>query len=200
MAIVTVRVRTTAIALFEVLAFVRGLISNNQLQSGIEGLRVFNRDFYYSQMDGLSNAASAVAIVSLALHLVDTVRKITRFLDNVQDAPKEVLGLIETLDQLQGTLNNVRQLIDQQFLVLRLPGSPAFITKAMENCEKQIKALENFASAARRPFEQQQKLRRTWASIRFVATKQDIEEIQCRLRDAKLDLQFALSSNSWQLQ
>ena len=196
----TVTVRTTAIALFEVLASVRGVISNNRLQLGIEGLRVFDRDFYYSQMDGLSNAASAVAIVSLALHLVDTVRKITKFLDNVQDAPKEVLRLIETLDQLQGTLNNVRQLIDQQFLVLRLPGSPAFITKAMENCEKQIKALENFASAARRSYEQQQKLRWTWASIRFVATKQDIEDIQCRLRDAKLDLQFALSSNSWQLQ
>ena len=151
-------------------------------------------------MDGLSNVASAVALVSLAIELVDTVQEISKFLKNIQDAPKEVLMLIETLDQLQGTLDNVRQLIDQQFLVLRLPGSPTFITKAMGNCEKHIKALETIASTARRSFEHQHKLRRTWASIRLVAKKQDIEDIQCRLRDAKMDLQFALTSNSWQLQ
>lgn len=151
-------------------------------------------------MDGLSSAASAIAVVSLAIKLVQTVQEISKFLKNVQDAPKEVLRLIETLDQLQGTLDNVRQLIDQQFLVFRLPGSPTFITKAMENCEKQIQALETFASGGRRSLEHQHRLRRTWTSMRIVAKKQDIEDIQCRLKDAKMDLQFALSSNSWQLQ
>ena len=151
-------------------------------------------------MDGLSGAASAIAIVSLAIQLVDTVQEISKFLKNVQDAPKEVLRLVETLDQLQGTLDNVRQLTDHQFLVLRLPGSPAFITKAMENCEKQIKALETVVRKARRSLEHQHMLRRTWSSMKIVAKKQDIEDIQCRLRDAKMDLQFAVSSNSWQLQ
>ena len=87
-------------------------------------------------MDGLSGAASAIAIVSLAVQPVDTVQEISKFLKNVQDTPKEILRLLETLDQLQGTLNNVRQLIDHQFLILRLPGSPVFIIKAMDNCEK----------------------------------------------------------------
>ena len=151
-------------------------------------------------MDGLSNVASAIAVVSLAVQLVDTIQEISKFLKNAQDAPNEVSRLLETLAQLQGTLDNVRQLIDQQFLVLRLPGSPVFITSAMENCEKHIKELETFVSTARRSFENQRMLRRTWASLRVVAKKQDIEDIQRRLRDAKMDLQFALSSNSWQLQ
>ena len=151
-------------------------------------------------MDGLSGAASAIAIVSLAIQLVDTVQEIKKFLKNVQDAPKEVLRLLETLDQLQGTLDNVRQLIDRQFLVLRLPGSPAFIIKAMENCEKQIKALETVVWKARQSLEHQHMLRRTWSSMEVVAKKHDIEDIQCRLKDAKMDLQFAVSSNSWQLQ
>ena len=151
-------------------------------------------------MDGLSSAASAIAIVSLAIQLVDKVQEIRKFLKNVQDAPKEVLRLLETLDQLRGTLDNVRQLIDHQFLVLRLPGSPIFITKAMENCEKQIKALETVVWKAKRSLEHQHMLRRTWSSMKVVAKKHDIEDIQCRLRDAKMDLQFALSSNSWQLQ
>ena len=151
-------------------------------------------------MDGLSGAASAIAIVSLAVQLVDTVQEIGKFLKNVQDAPKEVLRLLETLEQLQGTLDHVRQLIDHQFLVLRLPGSPVFIVKAMVNCEKQIKALETVVWKARRSLEHEHFLRRTWSSMKTVAKKQDIEDIQCRLRDAKMDLQFALSSNSWQLQ
>lgn len=151
-------------------------------------------------MEGLSGAASAIAIVSLAVQLVDTVQEIRKFLKNVQDAPTEVLRLLETLDQLQGTLDNVRQLIDHQFLVLRLPGSPVFITKAMENCEKQIKALETLVCKAKRSLRHQDIVRRTWSSMKIVAKKQDIEDIQCRLRDVKMDLQFALSSNSWQLQ
>lgn len=150
-------------------------------------------------MDGVSSAASAIAVVSLAIQLADTVQRISKFLKNVQDAPKEVFRLIETLDELQDTFDNVRQLIDQQFVILRLPGSPVFITKAMENCEKQIQALETLTSVAKRSFEHH-RLRRTWASMRVVAKKQDIEDVQCRLSDAKVDLQFALSSNSWQLQ
>ena len=151
-------------------------------------------------MDGLSGAASAIAIVSLAIQLVDTVQEISKFLKNVQDAPKEMLRLLETLDQLQGTLDNVRQLIDHQFFMSRLPGSPVFIIKAMENCEKQIKALETVVWKARRSFEHQHMLRRTWSSMKLVAKKHDIEDMQCRLKDAKMDLQFAVSSNSWQLQ
>ena len=151
-------------------------------------------------MDGLSSAGSAIAIVSLVIQLVETVQEINTFLKNVHGAPKEVLNLTETLDQLQGTLDNVRLLIETQFLVLRLPGSPAFIIKAIEHCEKQIKALEAFTSTARKSLEHQHGLRKRWASMRIVAKKQDVEDIQCRLRDAKVDLQFALSSNSWQLQ
>lgn len=151
-------------------------------------------------MEGFSGAASAVAIVSLAVQLVDTVQEISKFLKNVQDAPKEVLRLLETLEQLQCTLDNVRQLIDHQFLVLRLPGSPVFIIKAMDNCEKQIKELETLTCKARKSLEHQHTVRRAWSSVKIVAKRKDIEDIRCRLRDAKMDLQFALSSNSWQLQ
>ena len=151
-------------------------------------------------MDGLSSAASAIAMASLAIQLADSVQKISNFLKNVQGAPKEVLKLIETLDQLQGTLDNARQLVETQFQILRLPGSPTFIIQAIENCEVQIKGLEAFASRARNSLEHQNRLRRSWTSIKVASKRQDIEDIQCRLRDAKMDLQFALSSNSWHLQ
>lgn len=148
-------------------------------------------------MDAFSTAASAFTAVSLA---IDTIQEIRQFLKHIQDAPKEILRLIETLHQLQGTLSNVGQLIETQFLVLRLPGSPVFITKAMENYEKPLEALRTLVDAARTSLEHQHRLRRTWASMRVVAKKKDIKDIQCRLRDAKMDLQSALSNNVWQLQ
>lgn len=76
-------------------------------------------------MDGV---AGAFAVVSLAIQLANTVQQVSKFLRNVQEGPREVIKLIEILDQLHGTLDHVRQLIEQQFLVLRLPGSPEFLT------------------------------------------------------------------------
>lgn len=151
-------------------------------------------------MDGLSGAAGVFAVVSLAAQLVQAVQDVTKFLRNVPDAPEEVVRLIETLEQLRRTLDHVRQLIEEQFLVQRLPGSPFFVTKALENCEKHIKMLEQFASKAKTSFDNRHRLRRTWVSMKIVAKKRDVEDIECRLRDAKMDLQFAISSNSWQLQ
>jgi integrase len=148
-------------------------------------------------MDGV---AGAFAVVSLAIQLANTIQQISKFLRNVHDAPKEVVRLVDMLDQLHGTLDHARQLIEQQFIILRLPGSPEFITKALENCEKQVKALERFANQARKGFDDQHKLRRTWASMKMVVKRQDLDDIQGRLRDAKMDLQFAISGNSWQLQ
>ncbi len=111
-----------------------------------------------------------------------------------------MVGLIEVLDQLHGTLDHVRQLIEQQYIVLRLPGSPEFITKALENCEKHVRTLEIIAEKAKKSLHDQPKLRRTWASMKSVFKRQDLDDLQSRLRDAKMDLQFAISSNSWQLQ
>ncbi len=151
-------------------------------------------------MDGVSSAASIVTVVTLAIQFGQTIQKINRFLQSVEEAPKEVVRLIETLDQLHGTLDHVRELLEQQCLVLRLPGSPLFITRALENCEKHITELTTISTGISRSFDHQRKVRRTWALMRFVVKKQDLEDIRGRLRDAKMDLQSAISSNLWHLQ
>ena len=156
--------------------------------------------FILDKMDGVSSAASVVAVVTLALQLGKTIQKINSFLRNIEEAPKEVVRLIETLDQLHGTLDHARELFEQQFLVLRLPGSPLFITRALETCENHISELTTISTGISRSFGHQRKVRRTWASMRFVVKKQELEDIRCRLRDAKMDLQSALSSNLWHLQ
>jgi integrase len=148
-------------------------------------------------MDGVSGA---VGIASLAIQLASTVQKVSKFLRNARDAPKEVLRLLEILDQLHDTLDHVRQLNEQQSLILSLPGSPASITRAMENCKRQVKALEVFVNEAKTSFDHPHKLRRTWACTKVAGKRQDLDDIQCRLRDAETDLHFAISRNCLELQ
>ena len=148
-------------------------------------------------MDGVSGA---FAVISLPLQLAETGEKISAFITGVQDAPSEVIRLGQVLDQLSGTLKQVNHLLEQQYLVLRLPGSPVFITNALENCEKRIKALEKVTQKAKMKMDRQSQARRSWPAMRFVLKKDDIREMQSQLRDAEAGLQTAILSNSWQLQ
>ena len=148
-------------------------------------------------MDGISNVA---AVISLAIQLFETGQKISKFLSNVNDAPTEVMKLAQTLDQLNSTLEQVPYLLEQQYLVLRLPGSPVFITNALRNCERRVKTLDELSKKARKSLSHPNHLKRTWAALSFVWKKEDIQEMQSQLRDSEVGLQTAMLSNSWQLQ
>lgn len=150
-----------------------------------------------SGMDGIS---SAFAVVSLAIQLVETGEKISRFLTSMQDAPSEVTKLGQILDQLNSTLKQVSYLLEQQYLVLRLPGSSVFITNALENCERRIKTLEDVIHKAKRAMGHPNRVHRSWAAMKIVPKKEIIREMQVQLRDAEAGLQTAMLSNSWQLQ
>ena len=157
----------------------------------------WSADDRISGMDGIS---SAFAVVSLAIQLVETGEKISRFLTSMQDAPSEVTKLGQILDQLNSTLKQVSYLLEQQYLVLRLPGSPVFITNALENCERRIKTLEDVIHKSKRAMDHPNRVHRSWAAMKFVPKKEIIREMQVQLRDAEAGLQTAMLSNSWQLQ
>ena len=148
-------------------------------------------------MDGVS---SAFAVVSFAIQLVETGEKISNFLANVQDAPSEISKLGQSVDQLNGALKQVSYLLEQQFLVLRLPGSPIFITNALEDCEKRLKTLETVIQKVKTAMGHKSRVHKSWAAIKFVLKKEDIWEMQSQLRDAEAGLRTAMLSNSWQLQ
>ena len=149
---------------------------------------------------GMEGVASAFAVVSLAIQLVETGEKISNFLTSVQDAPNEVIRLGQTLDRLNGTLKQVSCLPEQQYQVLRLPGSPVFIMNALKNCGNRIKALEGIIQATKANMNHKNRMHRSWAAIRFVLKKEDIREMQTLLREAEAGLQTAMLSNLWQLQ
>ncbi len=148
----------------------------------------------------MEGVAGAFAVVSLAIQLVETGQKISKFLTSVQDAPSEVVKLGQTVDQLSGTLKQVSYLLEQQYMVQRLPGSSVFIKNALENCEKKIKTLEQLIQKEKTTMNHRSRVHRSWAAMRFVSKKEDIQEMQTQLRDAETGLQTAMQGNLWQLQ
>ena len=148
-------------------------------------------------MDGVS---SAFAVVSLAIQLVSTIQEINKFLEGVENAPSELTNLVEILDRLRGILTHVQSLLEQQNLILRVPVSPQIILDALVHCKKKIDPLEQLVKKLRQSGSDRRRVQRSWASIRFVCHKERIKDLKDGIRDAKIDLQLAISSNTWQLQ
>lgn len=148
-------------------------------------------------MDGVSSAS---AVVSLAIQLLETVQEIRDFLRSVHHAPSELIKLVETLEQLHGTLNQVRHLLEQQYSILRLPGSPVFMESALQNCNRKIITLEKVVNEAKVSLGWQNRVKRTWAAMKLAYKKEDMQEMQTQLLHAETGLQTAMLSNSWQLQ
>ena len=91
-------------------------------------------------MDGLSAAASGMAVVSLAIQLVGSVRDIRRFMRQVSDAPKELNRLIDLLEQLEVIIEGVGELIEKQ---RRSAGDSDIdvspnVLRAMKTCENRL--------------------------------------------------------------
>ena len=148
-------------------------------------------------MDGVS---SMVAVVSLAIQLVDSVHKARAFVKDIQNASNDLVRLGETLDQLYSVLTYVRNLLEQQFLTSRLPGTPALILDALQDCERKMEPLKRFIDQSKESTNQRHRVHRALASSKLASKKEDLQQLERQLRDAKSDLQFAITGNIWQLQ
>lgn len=148
-------------------------------------------------MDGLSAAASGIALVSLAIQLVDSVREIRRFLRDVSEAPKELRRLTDLLEQLELILENIGALVERQ--QHHAPETPidvsASILRAMRTCESKLKLLEDVVEAAKKTSTRNGKVKRTFGSFKLACKKKDIEEFESQLHDAISLLNLAMTTN-----
>ena len=57
--------------------------------------------------------------------------------------------------------------------------------RELEKCEKTIKQLESLVSKAKESLGHQQRVQRTWASMRFALGKGTIQELQIQVRNGE---------------
>jgi uncharacterized protein YoxC len=148
-------------------------------------------------MDGLSAAASGIAVISLALQLVDSVRQIQRFLRKVSEAPKELRRLIELLEQLELILESIGELINKQ---QQQSGDQDVavsetVLRAMKTCENTMKGLTSTVDGARKSIEAKNKAEKTLACFRLSCKKKDIEEYERQIHEAISLLNLTMTTN-----
>lgn len=61
-------------------------------------------------MEPLSGAASAIAVVSLSIQLIESVDRIKSFIKNVKGAPKELERLVGLLTRLAAILHDAQNM------------------------------------------------------------------------------------------
>ena len=148
-------------------------------------------------MDGLSAAASGLAVVSLAIQLVDSVRETRRFLRLVSEAPKELSRLLDLLEQLELILENIGMLMEKQ---QRYNGDlnssvSASVHRALKTCESKIKMVEDVVDATKKASSSKNKAVRSFGSFRLACKKRDIEEVERQLQHAVTVLDLTMTMN-----
>jgi hypothetical protein len=144
-------------------------------------------------MDPLSVAVSRIAVVSLAIQLVDQIRETNRFLRDVDKAPKELSRLVVLLKQLHCLLDGITAVLQRLRLVGEDIDVSAIILVALQGCDVQIKTLDEIVRSACTMHGS-----RTWLSLKLASKKRDIKEIEKPLHREMTILQTAMTLNIMQ--
>jgi hypothetical protein len=148
-------------------------------------------------MDSLSAAASGIAVVSLALQLVGSVRDIRRFFRNMSEAPEELNRLIDLLEQLEVVLEQIGLLAQRQQGNIRLgrKGVMTSVLRAITTCQKKLALLEGVVKATKDVSPNLNRATRTLGSFKLVCKKTDIRWIEQQLNEAISLLSLTMMAN-----
>lgn len=147
-------------------------------------------------MDGLSAAASGIAVVSLAIQLVDSVREMRRFLRSISEASEELKRLIDLLEQLEMILEQVGMLVQRQHENTRLEadGVIASVSRAIKTCESKLAKLEEIVEATKNT-SATSRAAKMLGSIRLACKKKDIREMEQQVHEAVSLLSVTMMAN-----
>jgi len=123
-------------------------------------------------MDGLSAAASGMAVASLAIQLVDSVRKIRRFFRTLKGAPEELHRLLDLLEHMELMLDHIGKMADPDSDI-----SPS-VLKAIQTCEKALSKLGAIIQKVKRDSSAQSPLKKSLGFFKLACKKEEVEEIE----------------------
>jgi hypothetical protein len=129
-------------------------------------------------MDGLSAAASGIAVVSLAIQLAESVKKLHDFWESVKDAPKHFCAIQTDLRLLSTILEKIDREEDL---------SDPYIRDVLKNCEGQVASLVTTVSV-----KAESRRTRAWATVKAAFKKEKVGEFKSCLQETMSTLRLAL--------
>ena len=140
-------------------------------------------------MDGLSSAASAFAVVSLAGQTLTGVKNLYDFWGSFQSAPEYIQTINEDLRLLVTVLRDI-QASEQ------LHGPDPLVTDVLRRCNNQLSSITTITHKLECQLGGRTSSKRTWAALKTTFKQDKITKIQDFLRDTKAKLMLAQSNSS----
>jgi hypothetical protein len=137
-------------------------------------------------MDGLSGAASGVAVVSLTFQIVEGISKLRDFFDSMKKAPKFFAIIANDLAQLSSILDGIN--VDEQKY-----------KDVLTTCMDKIKDLNAITDELEPGFQSTSQRIRQWTVFRAVRKDAAIKRFRDTLEETKSTLILALQSKNFSL-
>jgi hypothetical protein len=144
-------------------------------------------------MDG---AASIIAIISLAIQLIQSVDTVRTFVRDVKGASKELERLVELLDRLSALLQDVRHVIEQQTSLPQLPLPPNGIFVCLRSCETSLGILNDFVKKHQKNATRASAVTRLKDDIKLGRKAKEINTFEIRIQRDIDNLHASLGTNT----
>ena len=132
-------------------------------------------------MDGLSSAASGIAVVSLAFQLADGVKRLYEFWESVQGAPSDVRSFASDLQLLSSVLADIQTSGGD-------PSITNLANSALESCKIKIESLTDIVKEFEPGLNSHSRRVRKWNALKAVLKRWKIEKFRLLLGEAKVTL------------
>ena len=139
-------------------------------------------------MEGLSAAASVIAVTSLAFQLAESTQKLFEFWDSVQHAPEEINDIKSELESLRDVLEQIGHDAQHQ------PASPSTVS-ALRLCSEKINAIRSLTADIESGFTCSRIHTRKWSALQVAFKRERIEKVQNSLNRLKATLTLILLNN-----
>lgn len=139
-------------------------------------------------MDVLSGTSGVFAVVSLAIQLCESIKKLCDFFESIEDAPQYIKFISNDLS----TILNVVEGIRQESEVTR-PHTKALHTslQALNHCCEQVNQLKSLIVKHEAGLIHSSRARRKWSAIKATWSAEKLQKASEALGNAKLTLLLA---------
>jgi hypothetical protein len=154
-------------------------------------------------MEALSGAASGIAVVSLAIQVLQSIGTIKTFIRDVKGASKELERLVDLLDRLCALLEDVRSTMERQMPLQgqHFPAPSMTIFNCLKSCEVSLATLQSVIDKYQRAQAGTLSTVKRWNDdVRFGFKKNDIVEFELRIQREIDYLHAAIGLNMTNIQ
>ena len=137
-------------------------------------------------MDGLSGAASGIAVVSLTFQIVESISKLRKFFEPIKMAPEVITHVVKDLRQLSSILGTIQ-------------AGTSIPSDVVTTCVDKIENLYAIADELEPGFRSTNRKTRQWTSFKAARKDEVLKRFRTTLEETKTTLILALQAKSLSL-